>query len=204
MRKLHMHLLFIILIFTMFESLLFAKSLQVSSKSRFLEYEDGTPFFYLGDTAWELFHRLNREEADLYLNNRAEKGFSVIQAVVLAERNGIEEPNPYGHTPLFDKDPARPNEAYFEHVDYIVNKAEELGLVIGMLPTWGSYWSDNNPDRTIFTAANAEQFGEFLGARYKEEPIIWILGGDHNIHTETEREIIEAMALGLRDRKSVV
>ena len=25
--------------------------------------EEGKPFFYLGDAAWELFHRLNREEA---------------------------------------------------------------------------------------------------------------------------------------------
>jgi hypothetical protein len=33
----------------------------------------------LGDTAWELFHRLTREEADLYLKDRAAKGFTVIQ-----------------------------------------------------------------------------------------------------------------------------
>src|SRR3989304_7234020 len=55
--------------------------LRVSENHRYLEYEDGTPFFYLGDTAWELFHRLNREEALRYLTNRAEKGFTVIQAV---------------------------------------------------------------------------------------------------------------------------
>ena len=41
--------------------------LKVSDNQRFLVYEDGRPFFYLGDTAWELFHRLNREEADRYL-----------------------------------------------------------------------------------------------------------------------------------------
>ena len=45
--------------------------LKVSENHRFLVYEDGRPFFYLGDTAWELFHRLNREEADRYLENRA-------------------------------------------------------------------------------------------------------------------------------------
>ncbi|WP_395821362.1 DUF4038 domain-containing protein [Archangium minus] len=37
--------------------------LRVSSNSRYLVKEDGSPFFYLGDTAWELFHRLNRSEA---------------------------------------------------------------------------------------------------------------------------------------------
>lgn len=45
--------------------------LQVSENRRFLVHEDGQPFFHLGDTAWELFHRLNREEAARYLDNRA-------------------------------------------------------------------------------------------------------------------------------------
>src|SRR5215216_4273947 len=59
--------------------------LKVSENRRFLVREDGSPFFYLGDTAWELFHRLNRDEADEYLRDRAARGFTVIQAVVLAE-----------------------------------------------------------------------------------------------------------------------
>ena len=41
------------------------RRLTVSANGRFLTWTDGEPFFYLGDTAWELFHRLNREEADL-------------------------------------------------------------------------------------------------------------------------------------------
>ena len=175
-----------------------SKSLRVSPNGRFLQYDDGSSFFYLGDTAWELFHRLNREEADTYLANRAKKGFTVIQAVVLAERGGLDEPNPYGELPLKNKDPQKPNEAYFQHVDYIVRQAEKLGLVIGMLPTWGKYWSMNNPKQVIFNEENARAYGKFLGERYKNNSIIWILGGDHNIHTESERKIIEAMALGLR------
>ena len=41
---------------------------------------EGTGFFYLADTAWELFHRLDRAEAELYLKDRAAKRFTVIQA----------------------------------------------------------------------------------------------------------------------------
>lgn len=52
--------------------------LRVSKNQRYLETTDGKPFFWLGDTAWELFHRLSREEADLYLKNRADKGFTGI------------------------------------------------------------------------------------------------------------------------------
>ena len=57
------------------------KTLKLSDNRRYLSYGDGRPFFYLGDTAWALFHRLNRKEADRYLSNRASKGFTVIQAV---------------------------------------------------------------------------------------------------------------------------
>src|SRR5678815_1931239 len=123
-----------------------APRLKVSENRRFLVYEDGKPFFYLGDTAWELFHRLNREQAAEYLKDRASKGFTVIQAVALAELDGHSDPNPYGHLPLVDLDPAQPavkdgpDNDYWDHVDFIVSKANELGLIIGFLPTWGRYW----------------------------------------------------------------
>lgn len=91
--------------------------LKVADNKRYLVYQDGTPFFWLGDTAWELFHRLNREEADKYLKRRAEQGFTVVQAVALAEFDGLKEPNPYGETPLLKDNPDTPNEAYFTHVD---------------------------------------------------------------------------------------
>ncbi len=176
------------------------RPLQVTDNGRYLQYQNDEPFFYLGDTAWELFHRLNREEAEQYLTNRAEKGFTVIQAVVLAQLEGLTDPNPYGDVPLIDKDPTQPNEAYFRHVDFIVNKAEELGLYVGMLPTWGSYWKTaRRYDQSIFNKENAELFGRYLGERYKDKPIIWILGGDENIDSDEEHEIISAMAAGLRD-----
>src|ERR1044072_2106045 len=81
--------------------------LRVSSHQRLLETSDGKPFFWLGDTAWELFHRLNREEAEMYLKNRADKGFNVVQAVVLADFDGLHDPNPYGDTPFENDDPAK-------------------------------------------------------------------------------------------------
>ena len=60
----------------------------VSANHLFVIHADGRPFFYLGDTVWELFHRLNCEEADCYLENRARKGCPVIQAMVWSKWNG--------------------------------------------------------------------------------------------------------------------
>lgn len=172
--------------------------LRVAADHRHLERADGKPFFYLGDTAWELFHRLNREEATRYLEDRARKGFTVIQAVALAEIDGLTVPNAYGDIPLIDRDPTRPNEAYFAHVDFIVDRAAALGLRVGFLPTWGKYWKTGDPTR-VFTPENARAYGRFLGLRYREKPIIWILGGDQNVITREERVTIDAMAAGLRD-----
>ncbi len=169
--------------------------LKVSDDHRFLVTAEGQPFFWLGDTAWELFHRLNREEAERYLQNRAERRFTIIQAVVLAELDGLKDPNPYGHTPLSGNDPTKPNEDYFKHVDWIVAKANSLGLYIGMLPTWGNNWNKTNG---IFTPQNAEVYGEWLGKRYQDAGLVWILGGDRTVQSDTHREILRAMARGLR------
>ncbi|HEY6976424.1 MAG TPA: DUF4038 domain-containing protein, partial [Chitinophagaceae bacterium] len=77
----------------------------ISDNHRYL-LKNGKPFFWLGDTGWELFHRLTREESDQYLKHRAEQGFTVIQAVVLAEFDGLHTPNAYGNIPLINDDPA--------------------------------------------------------------------------------------------------
>ena len=175
-----------------------AQSLRVAPDKRHLLYGDGTPFFYLGDTAWELFHRLDREEADAYLEDRATKGFTVIQAVALAELGGLTEPNRYGHLPLENDDPTRPNENYFKHVDYVVNKAEMMNVFIGMLPTWGDKWNGLGRAKEIFTPENARTYGAWIGNRYKDKPVIWVLGGDRNPETEAHKAIIRAMAEGIR------
>ena len=161
---------------------------------------DFKPFFWLGDTAWELFHRLNREEATMYLKRRAEQGFTVIQAVALAEEDGLHVPNANGDLPLINDDPTKPNEAYFKQVDFVIDKAAEYGLVIAFLPTWGDkIWTSTwGKGPEIFNAANAITYGKWLGNRYKDKKnIIWILGGDRNPQNEAQKEIWRQMAKGI-------
>src|SRR3569623_3385932 len=120
--------------------------LQVSKNRRFLVTAKGDPFFYLGDTAWEIFHRLDRGDAARYLEKRAKQGFTVIPAVALAEFDGLTVPHAYGHLPLTGLDPTRPavkdgpSNDYWDHVDYVVDKANAQGLYVGIQPTWGRFW----------------------------------------------------------------
>lgn len=156
--------------------------LKVSDNNRYIVFEDGTPFFYLGDTGWELFHRLNKEETEKYLENRRAKGFTVIQAVALAELDGLNTPNAEGNKPLIDNDPLRPNEPYWQHVDWVIRKAGEKGIFIGLLPTWGDKVDKRwGTGPVIFNSDNAYRYGQWIGRRYKDFPnIIWINGGDRD------------------------
>ena len=166
--------------------------LRVSDNNRFLVTADGNPFFYLADTAWELFHRLDRKQASEYLELRASQGYTAIQAVALAELEGINDPNAYGDLPLTDADPTKPavtpdsdpNNAqaydYWDHVEYIVDEANARGLYLAFLPSWGRWVNSGRNDRSILTPANAQTYGEFLGRRFGKKGIIWVLGGDRN------------------------
>ena len=168
--------------------------LTVSSDGRYLVDQDGTPFFYLGDVAWTLLKRLNHEQVDDYLNNRLAKGFTVIHAYVL---RGLEVPNLYGDLTLMDRDPAKPNDAFFRNVDYIVNRANELGLVVGLVVTYGEHVRQTRTNEQVFTPSNAFAYGKFLGERYKDYAVVWLLGGDR-VAAEDEA-VWTAMAKGLKE-----
>jgi len=174
--------------------------LKISNNNRYLVTEDNKPFFWLGGTAWELIHRLTKEDIDIYLKDRANKGFTVIQTVVLAELDGLNTPNAYGNKPLIDNDPTKLNNQYFELVDYVINKSEELGLYVGLLPTWGDKFNKRwgvGPE--IFNQENAKIFGGLLAKRYhKHNNIIWVLGGDRIPEQAIHFEIINSMAEGIR------
>jgi len=173
--------------------------LKVSENKHFLVFDDGTPFFYLGDTGWELFHRLTKDEAEKYLENRRQKGFTVIQAVALAELDGLNTPNAEGEKPLVDNDPLKPNEKYFAHVDWVIRKAAEKGIFIGLLPTWGDkidkQWGVG-PE--IFNADNAFKYGQWIGKRYRDfKNIIWVNGGDRS-GGDKNFPVWEALAKGIK------
>jgi len=167
--------------------------LKVSDNKHFLVHEDGSPFFWLGDTGWELFHRLDRSEAELYLQNRKELGFNVIQAVLLTERGPLNSPNSYNDRPLtsttgiflpqttlgekFEDSVAYD---YWNHVEYILSLAEKKGLFVAVLPCWGDYVTPRFRDVIIFDdTAKGYNYGHFLGDKFKHHKnIVWVLGGD--------------------------
>jgi hypothetical protein len=176
------------------------KHLVLSNNRRFLVWEDGAPFFWLGDTVWELFHRTRVEEAEYYLEDRRQKGFTAVQAVVLAEFEGLTVPNAYGERPLLDNDPLRPSEAYFHYVDQVIELAGQKGLVVGLVPTWGDKIEllAHGKGPIIFTPETARRYGEWIGNRYRNVwNLIWINGGDRQ-GGGSNRAIWEALGQGIK------
>jgi hypothetical protein len=180
--------------------------LKVSDNQRFLVTADGKPFFWLADTAWQLIHDLDEAETRRYLADRRDKGFTVIQTVALAEHR-FDQPNAFGHLPIEPKHPDRPlakdgpNNDYWDDVERVLRMAGEHQLYVGLLPTWGKYvttsWQSGLVDG-FFTVANAEAYGRFIGARFKDHAnLIWILGGDKAAPTDEARAIWRAMARGI-------
>ncbi len=185
--------------------------LKVSDDHRSLVHEDGTPFLWLGDTAWEMFHRLTRAEAEQFLEKRRSQGFTVIQAVALAEFDGLTRPTPAGYLPLIDNDPARPDvkdgpdNDYWDDVDFMVELAAKKGLSIALLPTWGDKVLKKWRGDEIFTPENAEQFGFFIGKRYgAHKNIIWVLGGDRPCERDSDYAVWRAMVKGIKAGEKAV
>ncbi|MBW4889023.1 glycoside hydrolase family 140 protein [Mucilaginibacter sp. HMF5004] len=162
----------------------FAQSpLKISANHRYFTTADGKPFFWLGDTGWLLFSKLNREDAEKYLEDRRKKGFNVIQVMVL---HTVGVVNAYGDTALIGKNVATPKVTpgnspkdpqqydYWDHVDFIVDLAAKKGIYIAMVPVWGS----NVKERHV-NQAQGRAYAGFLAKRYKDKPnVIWMNGGD--------------------------
>lgn len=185
----------------------------VSENRRYLAFRDGRPFFYLADTAWALFQRLSREETVRYLDNRAKKGFSVIQACLLSELRGLSVPNAYGNLPLEKDaagryDPLRPDlrpDGYWDHVRWVLREARKRNLYVALLPTWGDKFNRSfGYEDEIFTGENAREYGRWVGATLGDaENIFWVLGGDRPLVTDAHFKIIGDMARGIREAEPV-
>jgi hypothetical protein len=156
--------------------------LKVSANKRFFQTVEGKPFFWLGDTGWLLFIKCTREEALQYLDDRKEKGFNVIQAMLIHDITlGA---NTYGDSSIHNQDVSKPvitagkdfnnllQYDYWDHVDYIIDEAAKRGMYMALVPVWGGNIKHIN-------ATQAKSYATFLANRYKNKSnIIWLNGGD--------------------------
>jgi hypothetical protein len=161
-------------------------ALRVSDNGRCFVKADGTPFFWLADTAWGIFNHPQPADVDVYLADRAGKGFTVIQGVIALWDYNYRR-NPDGELPFVNGDLGRINEAFYKNVDSIVDKVEAQGMYLAILP----YWHKNAGNRlgTNGIPEKMRDYCQFLARRYAQRNVIWVLGGDSTAEGEAGLKI---------------
>lgn len=163
--------------------------IQVSDNGRYFVDQDGKPFFWLGDTQWELFRSFTPEEAEMILENRRAKGFTIIQVMLTGTGDGTK-PNLIGHKPWLHNDPSIPNEDYFRNVDAILQLGYQKGLVFVL----GVF---HQVQTSHITPANARAYAKWIAKRYRDMPnIIWTM------YPKAEQEfvpVLRELAAGLQE-----
>ncbi|MGE2731547.1 glycoside hydrolase family 140 protein [Mycolicibacterium vaccae] len=176
-------------------------TLAVSENSRYFVDAADDPFFWMGDTAWGMPVNLTRDEVVQYLDLRNAQGFNVIQVVGVFNQAGGPGPNRYGDWPYDKKlprlsitDGADPNDTvqydYWDHLDFIVDQANARGIRIALVPIWA-----HGQVGELLDEENAEEYGRFIGSRYRDRRVVWVLGGDYP--ADGDENIWRTLALGI-------
>ena len=142
-------------------------ALNISENGHYFLDRNGNPFFWQGDTEWELFRYLTARDAGALLTERRKQGFNVIQVMITGVfpewgiMTGMDSWK--GIKAWKNDDPLTPDENYFRRVDSIISIAEKLDIILVI----GVYHSRDN-DAGRITALNAKQWAIWLARRYKD------------------------------------
>jgi len=189
-----------------------AYPLRPSANGRYVVDSNNVPFLIIGDAPHSILAKLNNADADTYLADRGQRGFNALWIELLCDSYtfgyGNEGDTNYGrdvngNNPFTSTlsggyyDLTTPNEAYWSHVDYIVQQAAANGLQCLFTPLDQGGWTQTS---LVNGVNRCQQYGRFLGNRYRNYPnIIWNFGNDfQQWRTQQNDAVILAIADGLR------
>lgn len=177
---------------------------KVSRDAHCLTYGDGDPYFYLGDTAWEITWRSMLSELMPYISDRKSKGFNALQVVPMSHQriyeNGITNHNGQSYY-LGDRNFDLLNPRYFDYLDTIVRMANDSGIAVAITPLWAAFcylYSENSTHRFLLNHRQCMLLAHYIGARYAGYNVMWIIGGDNVYNTDAEREFWGEFAHAIR------
>ena len=190
--------------------------LHPSANGRYMLDASNAPFLIIGDAPHSILAKLNNSDAVTYLTDRGQRGFNALWIELLCDSYtfgyGTEGTPNYGrdvngNNPFTATlaggyyDLTTPNEAYWSHVDFIVQQAAANGLQCMFTPLDQGGWTQTS---LVNGTTRCQQYGQFLGNRYKNYPnIIWNFGNDFQLwRTPLNDAVILAIADGLRSTDS--
>lgn len=174
--------------------------LSVSKNGRYFVQRNGKPFLYHADTAWQMFYKLTREEAIVYMEHRKKQGFNTLQIQITMD---VNHPNRYGETPFINaNDFNTVCDAYHVRAKEYVHIADSLGFLVVISQPWlgccfEAYGGKEDKPLRQNGPEKCRKYGEYLGNLFSDcSNVMWIMGGDNN--PGADAPAIEAMAEGLR------
>ncbi len=166
--------------------------LKVSGNGRYLEYADGIPFFWLGDTVWNISsHRCglgpehgntNNSNFYTYIEDRKDKKFTVIQVGFFALQYSNEGGLPFPGNLNTDfncctgsrggnGDFSSLNPDFWYYADIQMREMWERGFVVAGHPNWMSEMVISLPD--------GMSIHRYIFSRYNAYNIVWSLSGEY-------------------------
>jgi hypothetical protein len=151
---------------------------QLSTNRRYLTHADGTPFLWIGDTAWNGPLRSKPEDWSYYLQERVRQQFTAVQWVAtqwLAAPDGDLN----GGTAFDGVDQITVHPSFFQRLDMYVESIYQAGLLNVPVLLWAAEWRDAEYNPGAFLPENqAIALGRYMVARWGAYPVVWILPGD--------------------------
>jgi hypothetical protein len=179
-----------------------AYPLEKSSNGRYFVDQAGVPVLVHGATPWSLISNLTREEVTIYLDDCVARKFN---SLIVTSPDAVFTANPpnnaYGDPPFTVAGKfSTPNEAYFQHADWVIQEAAARGIQILLAPAYLGHpdegWFEQVRDHN--TEQEMREYGAWVGNRYKNTPNLMFHWGGEPLPLDSVRDKIRAMAEGRR------
>lgn len=167
----------------------------VAGDPRFLSHDDGTPFFWLGDTNWVGTTRASAAHWTTYLNDRVADQFSVIQTAMpvdwmdtprfqARDANGFRPCTPGSCSGVLPRSCSTPNVQFWAEFDRKIQEANDKGLLVALVGLMdplivnqvvGQECVDNGPSPTL---RDSEAYARYIAARLAGSHVVLSPGFD--------------------------
>lgn len=143
------------------------------------QHQDGTPFWFFGDTAWRAFsidpaEHLERSDVNHYVDVRAGQGFNYIHTDLTGTGGivaGVNEEGPM----FYDVREEVVNPRYFQAVDTRLRYMNSKGITSGIVLAWGRGY----PSWRSFASDEARlRYARYVTARYGAHNVVFIATGE--------------------------
>lgn len=150
--------------------------IRVSDNGHHFVHDDGTPFFWLVDTAWNGALKAGVQDWDRFLSDRSAKRFTGIQYVVSQWRTAYA--NAEGKVAYTGYEKIKINPDFFKRIDERTQAVNEHGLLAVPVLLWTLGSREHNPGQ--LPEDQAVLLARYMTARLGAYHVSWFLPGDGN------------------------